>query len=76
LEKKWLRGDLFGLYSFRKRGDGEGGAYLFSLVFSDRMHGNRSKLCRGRFSLDIKKYFFIERVVPSLSVFKTFGQCP
>ncbi|KAF1569708.1 LMBR1 domain-containing protein 2, partial [Eudyptes schlegeli] len=39
---------------------GEGSAELFSLVSSDRMHGNGSK---GRFRLDIRKHFFTERVV-------------
>jgi len=83
LEKRKLRGDLIALHSFLRRGSGEGGADLFSLVSSDRMWGNGSKLHQGRFKLHIKKYFFAKQVVkhwnwlpievdaaPSLSVFK------
>ncbi|KAK4826122.1 hypothetical protein QYF61_005274 [Mycteria americana] len=83
LEKRTLRGDLTTLYIFLRRGSGEGGADLFSLGSSDRMHGNGSKLCQGRFRLGIRKHFFTKRVVkpwnrlprevvdaPSLSVFK------
>ena len=83
LEKRRLRGNLIAFYSFLRRGSREGGADLFSLVSSDRMHGNHSELHEGRFRLDIRKHFFTEKVVkcwnrlprevvdaPSLSVFK------
>lgn len=63
LETGRLRANLMGPHSFLRRGCGERDAKLFSLVSSDRTHGNGTKLYQERCRLEGRKDFFTEKVV-------------
>ena len=63
LEKRRLQGDLTVAFQFLKGAYKQEGKRLLMRMDSDRTKGNGFNLRQGRFMLDIRKKFFIQRVV-------------
>jgi len=84
LKKRRLQGDLINAYKYLKGGCQEDGARVFSVVPRNRTRGNDHKLKHEKFQLNMRKNFFLPRVMehwnrlprevvesPSLEIFKT-----
>ena len=59
----WKREGSRGAFQYLKGAYRKAGEGLFMREYSDRMRGNSFKLEEGRLRLDIRKKFFIVRVV-------------
>lgn len=63
LEKVRLRRDLITFYSYLKGGCGEEGIDHFSQIARGRTHDSSLEFHQWTFRLDIRKNFFIERMI-------------
>jgi len=63
LEKRRLQGHLTTAFQYLKGAYKKGGDKIFRRSCCDRTRGNGLKLKEGRFRLDIRKIFYIMRVV-------------
>ncbi|KAJ7424184.1 hypothetical protein BTVI_07572 [Pitangus sulphuratus] len=57
LEKRQLRGDIMNVYKYLNGGYQEDGARLFLVMPRNRTRGNRQKLMRRKFHLNMRKNF-------------------
>jgi len=63
VEKRRLHGNLTVIFQYLKGAYSQEGDQFFMQVDSNRTRGNGFKLKEGRFRLDIRKKFFVQRVV-------------
>ncbi|KFV51967.1 hypothetical protein N341_03785, partial [Tyto alba] len=63
LEKRRLQGHLVVAFQYLKGAYRKAGEVLFTRACSDRTRGNGFKLKEGRFRLDVRKKFFMVRVM-------------